>query len=245
MGYEPNPNETTLWENKYRTSDSHPTKTGQLLLTRELLLELCEQQGKGGDFLVNISAWEKVAKNGKPIINIKIEKPHKFDKASPPPPQPHRSGAIVETDRGIAFTEYRQPAIAETPPQPPKPERYLEALKAKIATIENYPQFEELYNKVKSPKSWEVFQTVPAIAIEAAEILSRKKAELVLSTAPVDLSDILSKIDVECDRLGLSVKEHCLVRWNKARSALTEAELLIYLDELRSAKAITKDDDFF
>ena len=201
MGYEPNPNEATLWENKFKSSDSHPTKTGQLLLTRELLLELCEQQGKGGDFLINISAWEKTTRSGKPIINIKIEKPYKFDKPSSPPPQP------------------------------PNPERYLEALKAKIAKIENYPQFEELYNKVKSPKSWEVFQSVPAIAIEAAEILSRKKAELVLATAPVDLSDILSKIDVECDRIGLSVKEHCLVRWNKARSALTEAELLIYLDD--------------
>lgn len=236
--YEPNPNETTLWENKYRASDSHPTKTGQLLLTRELLLELCEQQGKGGDFLINISAWEKIAKNGKRIINIKLEKPHKFDKSSSPPtPQPHRSGAIVETDRGIAL--YRQPE------PPTKPERYLEALKAKIAAIENYPQFEELYNKVKSPESWAVFQSVPAIALEAGEILSRKKAELVLAIAPIDLSDILSKIDVECDRLRLPKKEHCLARWDKPRSALTEAELLIYLDELRSAQAIAKDDEFF
>lgn len=234
MGYEPNPNEATLWENKFKTSDSHPSKTGQLLLTRELLLELCEQQGKGGDFLINVSAWEKVSKNGKPIINIKIEKPHKFDKPSSPPQaqEPEASPAILS-----------QPS--SPPPQPPNPERYLEALKAKIATIENYPQFEELYSKVKAPKSWEVFQSVPAIAIEAGEILSRKKAELVLATAPVDLSDVLSKIDVECDRLGLSAKEHCLVRWNKARSALTEAELLIYLDELRSAQAIAKDDDFF
>lgn len=234
MGYEPNPNEATLWENKYKTSNSHPTKTGQLLLTRELLLELCEQQGKGGDFLINVSAWEKVSKNGKPIINIKIEKPHKFDKPSSPPQaqEPEATPAILS-----------QPS--SPPPQPPNPERYLEALKAKIATIENYPQFEELYSKVKAPKSWEVFQSVPAIAIEAAEILSRKKAELVLATAPVDLSDILSKIDVECDRIGLSVKEHCLVRWNRPRERLTPEELVIYLDELRSAKAIAKDDDFF
>lgn len=239
--YEPNPNQATLWENKFKNSDDHPTKTGQLLLTRELLLELCNQQGKGGDFLINISAWEKVAKNGKRIINIKLEKPHKFDKTSSPPPtpQPHRSGAIVETDRGIAFTEYRQPE------PPTKPERYLGALKAKIAKIENYPQFEELYIKVKSPKSWEVFQSVPAIALEAGEILSRKKAELVLAIAPIDLSDILSKIDVECDRLRLPKKEHCLARWDKPRSALTEAELLIYLDELQSAQAIAKDDEFF
>lgn len=244
--YEPNPNETTLWENKFKNSDDHPTKTGQLLLSRELLLELCKQQGKGGDFLINISAWEKTTRSGKPIINIKLEKPHKFDKSSSPPPtpQPHRSGAIVETDRGgIAFTEYRQP---EPPTKPaPNPERYLEALKVKIAKIENYPQFEKLYEKVKSPESWEVFQSVPAIALEAGEILSRKKAELVLATEPVDLSAIISEIDVQCDRLKLPKKEHCLARWNKSRAMLTEAELMIYLDELKAAEPAKSDDDFF
>lgn len=237
MAYEQKPDTGTLFTNDRKAAENHPDYNGKLLISQDLLTKLA----KYGEGMIEISAWVKETKAGKTIINLQCKEPYKFDKTSSPPPtpQPHRSGAIVETDRGIAFTEYRQPE------PPTKPERYLGALKAKIAKIENYPQFEELYIKVKSPKSWEVFQSVPAIALEAGEILSRKKAELVLAIAPIDLSDILSKIDVECDRLRLPKKEHCLARWDKPRSALTEAELLIYLDELQSAQAIAKDDEFF
>lgn len=233
MAYEQKPNEGTLWENKFKSSDSEPTKTGKLLITRSLLLELCEQQGKGGDFWVDVQAWEKKTRSGDPIIKIKVEKPSKI--SSPPQAQePEPVPAILE------------PISSPPPPKPaPTAERYLAALKAKIAAIQNYKQFEKLYDKVKLPESWEVFKTVPAIALEAGEILSRKKAELVLATEPVDLSMVISAIDVEISRLGLPSKEHCLARWNKPRAMLTEAELMIYLDELKAAEPAKSDDDFF
>lgn len=78
MTYEQRPNEGTLWENRYKTSDRHPDKKGTLLITRELLMQLVDQQGKGDSYLVEISAWERETREGKPIINLKIEKPYKF-----------------------------------------------------------------------------------------------------------------------------------------------------------------------
>lgn len=219
MSYEPKPNEATLWENKFKTTDAHPSKKGQLLITRSLLLELSEQQGKGGDFTVDVSAWERVTKTGKAIINIKIEKPFKFGE-QPTTPKP-----------------------TETPNQ--KAERYLSKLKLSIASIENYPQFEELYEKIHSPEVWEVFKVNTAIAQQASSILSAKKSELILATEPIDLSVILSAIDVEIQRLGLPAKQHCLARWDKSRSKLTPQELQVYLDELAIAEPIKPSDDFF
>lgn len=157
--------------------------------------------------------------------------------------QPHRSGALVETDRGIAFTEYRQPPVPTK--TPPTPEKYLAALKDKIAAIENYPDFESLSNKINSPEVWAVFATNAAIAQEAKTLLSVKKGALILATKPVDLSAIISAIDVEIARLKLPAKQHCLARWDQPRAMLTPEELQIYLDELAIAEPLPPSDDFF
>ena len=218
MAYEIKPNEATLWENESCTSDLHPTKKGKLLITRSLLVELMEQQGKGGDFLVDVSAWEKTTKTGKAIINIKVEKPHKFGEGAAP-------AKSQRTPEQLA--EYK-----------------LSQLKTKLATIENYPDFEALYNLVYEPDRWNIFKAVPAIAKEAAELLSKKKSDLILATEPIDLSAVISKIDVELSRLNLPAKEHCLVRWNKARGQLSPDELQIYFDELAIAQPI-KVNEFF
>jgi hypothetical protein len=244
MSYESKPNEATLWANQFKTTNAHPTKKGQLLITRALLIELSEQQGKGGDFLVDVSAWERTTKSGKEIINIKVEKPYKFGEQEPAPK--YKAGTPPEH---YAPEVIREPSAHQSPPKPkapPTPEKYLAALKDKIANITEYPDFEGLYKKINSPEVWEVFKQNTAIAQQASSILSAKKGELILATAPVDLSSIISAIDVECDRLKLGKKEHCLIRWNKPRAMLTHDELQIYLDELRSAEyAPPKQDDFF
>ena len=131
-------------------------------------------------------------------------------------------------------------------PKPPAaPQAYLNKLKVKIAACNNLKDFQELYDKIKAPAVWEVFQSIPAIAIEASDLLSEKKAKLVLAAAPVDLSSIIAEIDVHCDRLNLGKAEHCLVRWNKPRAMLSTEELQQYLIEMRSAQPMPPDDDFF
>jgi len=130
-------------------------------------------------------------------------------------------------------------------PNPPAdPLAYLNKLKGKIAACNNLKDFQELYDKIKAPAVWEVFQSVPAIALEASDLLSEKKAKLVLATAPIDLSAILSELDVHCQRLNLGKAEHCLVRWNKPRERLSTEELQQYLIELRSAQSAPNDDFF-
>lgn len=233
MVYIQRPNEGTLWENKFKDSPDAPFRKGQLLITRELLLELCEQQGKGGDFLVDVCAWERGTVSGKSIINIKIEKPYKWGESTEP--------AIAPP----AIAPSQPPTLPPKPKAPPTPEKYLAALKDKIAKITEFPEFEILYNKIHSTEVWEVFKQNPAIAQQASSILSAKKGELILATAPIDLSAIISALDVECDRLHLGKKEHCEVRWGKSRAMLTPQELEIYLEELRSAQPMPPQDDYF
>ncbi|MBD2316709.1 hypothetical protein [Phormidium tenue] len=215
------PNEGTLWRNESKDSPDAPAKKGQLLITRSLLLELCEQQGKGGDFLVDVFAWERGTVTGETILSIMVKKPCEFGEQPTAP--------------------------APAPKAPPDPAKYLAALKAKIALVQNSVQFQELYAKIKSDEVWAVFKSVPAIAQEAANLLAeyQKKFAPNIPKDPSDLSDLISKIDVEFERLKLHPKAHCLERWGKSRQKLSAVELQIYLDELQLAQPIPPSDDFF
>ena len=238
MAYEVKPNTGSLFVNEKKTSDAQPDFQGKITISAELIRKLAKN---GEDFQFDVSGWKKTTGSGKNLLSLAIKEPYK---------KPESSSDYSYSDRdNHDYKPAPSKAIAQppttTPQTPPSPEKYLAALKDKIAKIENYPQFEELYNKVKAPKSWQVFQTVPAIAQEATDLLSRKKAELVLAKGPVDLSAIISAIDVEIARLGLPAKQHCLARWNKSRAMLTEAELQIYFEELAIAEPVKVDDDFF
>jgi len=220
MAYETKPNTGTLFVNDRKAAETHPDYTGKLLISRDLLEKLAVY----GEAMIEISAWIKEAKSGKTIINLQCKEPYKKDA---PPPQQYAPEVIYEP---IAH----QPP-PKAPPTSADAQRYLDKLKISIAKIENYPQFEELYNKIHSPEIWQVFKANAAIAQEASTLLSAKKGELILLSTPIDLSGIISAIDVECDRLKLGKSEHCLIRWNKPRAMLTPQELEIYLEELRSA----------
>jgi hypothetical protein len=149
-----------------------------------------------------------------------------------------------ETKSGAINLNLECSAKAAPTKPPADPQAYLNKLKGKIAACNNLKDFQELYDKIKAPAVWEVFQSVPAIALEASDLLSEKKAKLVLATAPIDLSAILSELDVHCQRLNLGKAEHCLVRWNKPRERLSTEELQQYLIELRSAQSAPNDDFF-
>jgi hypothetical protein len=165
------------------------------------------------------------------------------------------SNGDIEIDLSLWKCETRSGAInlnlecsskaAPKPKAPPDPAKYLAKLKISIAACTSLAEFKELYKKIKAPAVWEVFQSIPAIAVEASDLLSEKKAKLVLAAAPVDLSSIIAEIDVHCDRLNLGKAEHCLVRWNKPRERLSTEELHQYLIELRSAEPMPPDDGFF
>lgn len=249
MAYEQKPDTGTLFTNDRKAQENHPDYNGKLLISRDLLQKLAGY----GEAMIEISAWVKETKAGKTIINLQCKEPYKKAESSGDysysdriNPEYTYTSSPPQAQEPEATPEILEPISAPPRPKPaPTAERYLEALKVKIAKVENYPDFEALYGKVRSPESWKVFETVPAIALEAGEILSRKKAELVLATEPVDLSMVISAIDVEISRLGLPSKEHCLARWNKSRAMLSEAELMIYLDELKAAEPAKIADDFF
>lgn len=252
MAYEIKANSGSLFVNEKKTTDAHPDFQGKIIISAELIRKLA---GQGELISFDVSGWKKTTGSGKNLLSLSIKEPYK---------KPESTGDYSYSDRDApeysqgqpkykAGTppEYQQQAIA---PQPaPKPqetpgqaaERYLAKLKISIAAIKNYPQFEELYEKIHSPKVWEVFKANTAIAQQASSILSAKKGELILATEPIDLSAILSAIDVEIQRLGLPAKQHCLARWDKSRSMLSPDELQIYLGELAIAKPVPLSDDFF
>ena len=225
MVYIQKPDTETLFTNDRKQQETHSDYNGKLLLSRELLEKLAGY----GEAMIEISAWIKTTKSGSTIINLQCKEPYKKAEESTPP------------------AEYRQPPAAATKAQrsPQQLAEYkLAQLKTKLATIENYPDFETLYALVYEPDRWNVFKAIPAIAKEAAELLSQKKLELIKATEPIDLSSVISKIDVELSRLNLPAKEHCLVRWDKPRGQLSPDELQIYFDELAIAQPI-KAEEFF
>ena len=233
MPYETKPNTGTLFTNDRKQQETHPDYNGKLLISRELLEKLAGY----GEAMIEVSAWIKETKSGSTIINLQCKEPYK-------------KAAIADSgysDSDLYDPEPRQPAPAPAKSQrtPQQLAEYkLSQLKTKLDTIENYPDFEALYNLVYEVDRWNIFKAVPAIAKEAAELLSKKKSELILATEPIDLSSIISKIDVELSRLNLPAKEHCLVRWNKARGQLSPDELQIYFDELAIAQPV-KSEEFF
>lgn len=254
MTYQQKPNTGTLLENDRKQSDTHPDYKGDLLISRELLQKIA----KYGEAKIEISAWVGETRNGKPKIFITCKEPYQ---------KPESLGDFLQSDRhNPDYTprykagtppEYQAPEViheptahqssAPTVKSPPSPEKYLAALKNKIALVQNYVQFEELHNKIKSDEVWAVFNSVPAIAQEATNILAEHKKKFApnIPKEPSDLSDLISKIDVEFERLKLLPKAHCLERWDKSRAKLTAEELQIYLDELRIAEPIPPNDDFF
>ncbi len=97
---------------------------------------------------------------------------------------------------------------------------------------------ETLSKGIYKEEVWNQFKYIPVVAQEAGDLLSKLKADLVLVTPvkpiePVDLSDLLSKIDVECDRLHTNHKQESLHRFGRSRQTLTESELREWLQELK------------
>ena len=229
MAYEVKPNTGTLFVNDRKQAETHPDYTGKLLIGRDLLQKLAAY----GEANLEISAWIKETKAGKTIISLQCKEPYQKQES----PQQYAPEVIYE------------PSAHQSPPAPTKPpadpQAYLNKLKVKIAACTSLAEFEKLYKKINSPEVWTVFKSNPAIATEASDLLSEKKSKLVFSSEPVDLSAILSELDVHCTRLNLGKAEHCLVRWNKPRERLSTEELHQYLIELRSAEPMPPDDGFF
>jgi hypothetical protein len=232
MAYEIRPNTGSLFVNEKKTETAQPDFQGKIVISAELIKKLASQ----GDLITfDVSGWKKTTGTGKNLLSLSIKEPYKkaesgdyssSDRHNPDYTPKYKAGTPPEP------TAHQQPPAPAkvAPPTSADAQRYLDKLKISIAKIEDYPAFEILYGKIHSAEVWKVFKADPAIAQQATSILSAKKGELILATAPVDLSSILSAIDVECDRLNLGKAEHCLARWNKPRAMLSHDELAQYLE---------------
>lgn len=133
--------------------------------------------------------------------------------------------------------------------------RYLIRLVQRVAEIraiadqqQAIAAFDALSAKIYKAESWEQFKYIPVVAQEAGDLLSKLKADLVLTEfvkpiESVDLSDLLSKIDVECDRLHTSHKQEAHHRFGRSRQTLTESELREWLQELKEIPSPTLKED--
>ena len=97
--------------------------------------------------------------------------------------------------------------------------------------------FDTLYAGIYKEEVWEQFKYIPVVSQEASELISKLKKDLILPppvkpVEPIDLSDMISKIEVECERLHTTKVLEAEARFGKRSQCLTPEELTTWLQEL-------------
>ena len=133
--------------------------------------------------------------------------------------------------------------------------RYLIRLVQRVAEIraiadqsQAIAAFDALSAKIYKAESWNQFKYIPVVAQEAGELISKLKADLVLvapvkTSEPTDLSDIISKIEVECERLHTTKQEESQRRFGMSSQKLSNSELIEWLQELKEISNPTLKED--
>ena len=162
MTYTQKPDTGTLFTNDRKAQENHPDYNGKLLISRDLL----EKLAKYGEGMIEVSAWVKTTKSGNTILNLQCKEPYKSGVQSQEPPTNYQESI-----------QHLSPAPAPAPKSQRTPQQLAELklgqLKERLAAINEYPKFEELYALVHEPDRWNIFKAVPAIAQEASDLLSK------------------------------------------------------------------------
>jgi hypothetical protein len=247
MAYETKPNTGSLFINDRKNADSHPDFSGKLLVSRALIQRLLAE-GQD-DITIELSAWEKTTKADQIWLSLSCKEPYKKDaskngdysysdrdspdytllapRQAPQPqvqtPPPTREAAFTDYIKGTApdpwgdngklwITFQNSVKRCETPEQMTK----------LVAWIEKYP-------KPQPPRSQEIAQAITGLI---------RKFDVPIPAEPRDLSGLISKIDVEADRLNLSKEQIatiCKRNFGKdSRALLSESELCGLLEVLKN-----------
>ena len=229
MAYETKPDNGSLFVNDRKNADSHPDFNGKLIISRALLQKLLAEAQ--GDITIEISAWEKTTKADQIWLSLTCKEPYKKDAS--------KNGDYSYSDRD-------SPDYTLAPRQAPQPQAQTQDpwgdngklwinFKSMIDRCASGDQMAKIvewierYPKAQPPKS-------EAIAEEIARLI--RKFDQPLPTEPRDLSELISKIDVEADRLNLSKEQIapiCKRNFGKdSRAKLSEAELCGLLEILKN-----------
>ena len=230
MAYETKPDNGSLFVNGRKTADSHPDFNGKLLISRALLQKLLAEAQ--GDITIEISAWEKTTKADQIWLSLTCKEPYKKDTS--------KNGDYSYSDRDSP--DYSLAPRRQAPqPQPQTPDPWSDDgklwinFKSMIDRCETPDQMTKIvawvekYPKAQPPKS-------EAIAEEIARLI--RKFDVPLSAEPRDLSELVSKIDVEMQRLSLPMERIgaiCKRNFDKdSRAKLSESELCGLLEILKN-----------
>jgi hypothetical protein len=94
-GFIPKPNTGTLWPNDRKTSENHPDKRGDVVISASLLRTLL---AKGEDPVkLTVAAWEKSI-NGKDCLSLAVSEPY-----VKPVEGVARAAAAVDPDEDVPF----------------------------------------------------------------------------------------------------------------------------------------------
>jgi hypothetical protein len=222
--YVTKPDTAALFINDRKLEDSHPDFNGKLVLSRSLATKLLAE---GGDTIeIELQMWSKQSRaSGKNWFSLSAKEPYKKDLPQPQvqTPPPTREAAFTDYIKGTApdhwddngklwITFQNSVKRCETPEQMTK----------LVAWIEKYP-------KPQPPRSQEIAQAIAGLI---------KKFDVPIPAEPRDLSELISKIDVETQRSNISKEQiGTICKWNfdkGSRALLSEAELCGLLEILRN-----------
>lgn len=98
------PNSGVLWNNKRKTSQSHPDFTGSLELDADLLRQLIELARENKPIKMDLSGWKKQSQAAGTFLSITAKKAWEKDTQAParqaPPP---RQQSSFDDDDSIPF----------------------------------------------------------------------------------------------------------------------------------------------
>jgi len=218
--YVTKPDTAALFINDRKLEDSHPDFNGKLVLSRSLAVKLLAE---GGDTIeIELQMWSKQSRSsGKNWFSLSAKEPYKKDRPqpqaqTPPPtqaPQPQVQAPDLWVDGGKFWNQFCGGVTRCDSP---------EKMTLLVNWVESLP-------KAQPPRSEEIAQAIAGLV---------RKFDVPLSAEPRDLSELISKIDVEMQRLSLPMERIgaiCKRNFDKdSRAKLSETELCGLLEILKN-----------
>lgn len=98
-----NSNTGVLFPNERKTSANHPDFTGNVVLSRELIIFATREISEGREPKISVSGWKKTSNAGKGFVSLKISEPWDANKQPARPAQPARQAPSAFDDNDPPF----------------------------------------------------------------------------------------------------------------------------------------------
>lgn len=78
-----NENRGVLFQNERKTNPKQPDFTGNVTISRDLLMFATKEIAAGREPTLSLSGWNKTGGNGKRFLSLSVQEPYRKDGAAP------------------------------------------------------------------------------------------------------------------------------------------------------------------